>query len=85
MQPFLECEGSIYWQFSVTRKGTSKKESSPQMEGVVLLTFEIQMKHHFLQEAFLLIILSNLCGLHEPHHLLNRRSFDRSLHACVSK
>ena len=56
------------------------------MEGVALLTFEIQMKHRFLQEAFLIIVLSNLCGLHEPHHLLNRRSFGRSpTPVCLSR
>lgn len=71
MQPSLECAISIYWQFSVIRKGTSKKDLSPQMEGIVLLTFEIQMKHRFLQEAFLIIILSSLCRLHETPHLLN--------------
>lgn len=77
MQPSLECAISIYWQFSVIRKGTSKKDLSPQMEGIVLLTFEIQMKHRFLQEAFLIIILSSLCRLHEtPIYLTVRRSLD---------
>ena len=52
IQPSLKCAVSIYWQFSVIRKGNSKRELNHQMKGVVLFTFKIPMKHYFLQEAF---------------------------------